>query len=70
MASRIVLHVVNEYGQHLSEAKFKVDYGDEKQIVVIVLRDPDVAHREGSPFREALNESMAEQLAMQEGYDA
>lgn len=70
MASRIVLHVVNEYGEHLSEMKFKVDYGNEKQVVVVVLQDPDIPLGRDIPFREALNDALAEEMAMQEGYDA
>lgn len=69
MASRINVYVVNERGEHVSQMNLKVEYGGETQTVLIVLKDPD-SDFEVHPYREALNDCMTEQLAMQEGYDA
>lgn len=70
MASTIRVHVIDEHGNHLSQMQFNIDFGSETQDVVIVLSDPDSDCEHGKSYREALNDSMAEQLAMVEGYDA
>jgi len=74
MASTIRLVIVDEHGDEISEMAFRIDYGNEEQRVIIVLdagADDDACeHDHSMTAREALDYSMAQQLAMSEGYDA
>lgn len=72
MSSTIDVTVLGEGGEHLSHMRFTVDYGNEEQLVTIVLDgDSDASDEVGKSFLdrdEMLIGSMGE--ASREGYDA
>jgi hypothetical protein len=70
MSSTITLSILTEHGELLTKQQLTVDYGDERQDVTIILDDPKMAALPIFSPRDALNDCMAQQLAMIEGDDA
>lgn len=70
MSSVITLSIRTEHGELLSKQALTIDYGNDHQEVTVFLDDPDLAGLPTLTFREVLDESMAEQLAMTENFDA
>lgn len=70
MSSTIKLSIMSEHGELLARQTMTVEYGNEAQDVIIILDDPSISRLPGLTAREALDDCMAQQLALIEGDDA